>query len=790
MSGSDPFSMAAGSFPQTGLPSTDPNQGMLGVAPSTWQTIGRFGSGMIAGANARTADGHLANGTGFAGGFGAGVNSALDDQQHQAMLRSSLGQRAEETQGLHLQNQMNLMQMPVAQQRALLQQAYMHQMMQGGMGGGMPSGDAGGSVWGGGGSAPPPGADASAAPAGGAGGYAGTVNGPLEGGAGQNPNSTASGYGQLIDSQKIAFANANPQYFQGATGWDDVKGRFADPQVGTAATNWMAAQNAPVLAKYGVQASGPNLAMAHRLGPVAGAAVAQAPDNLPISQVLAQSIGPEKAQQYVQANPSWGNQSVGEFRSGFANVPDYGPATAQGGSYIGQADSLMRQAAVLEQRQAAAKFVGLPPPPGDPAMMRQAAQQFRQQGLELQAAGPKATATGQAQGQADLQYKPQIAAKEAAAKAQVDLATAGPIQAQKSANMNLDVRPGGMVRTIGPNGEERWVKNPQLEKVQNPDGTETYQHISPAVPGSPEGTLGTSEPVLGPDGRPAVAKLPPNVQLARNKAYEDFQGKDTDSYIAAQNTHGWLEQMNHAADSLNQDGGFLATGPTAPSRLHFAAVVNDIARTTGLGNLFDPNKIANWEELKKATTTAGFELSSHYEGHARQAAQTIMNATSAVPSESNSPIGFHLVSAGIQEAAQSAIDLHEFKQEAYNKGGDLTKSEVQFFQAHPEQMYARRAISTVHPYPVKTAADFNRYLPGTYVTYPNGAVKQVPEREGMPAIPEYLRSAPPAQSAAAPPSTPVQSPAAAPAGYTGVPVKGVDLPGGKFGIQFGSPGSQ
>ena len=232
------------------------------------------------------------------------------------------------------------------------------------------------------------------------------------------------------------------------------------------------------------------------------------------------------------------------------------------------------------------------------------------------------------------------------------------------------------------------------------------------------------------------------MQDARNKAYEDFAGKDTDSFHAAQATQGWLTQMNHAADTLNSGGGFLKIGPTSPTRLAIASTVNDLLRTAGLPEIADPSQISSWEELKKATTTAGFELSSHYEGHARQAAQTITNATSAVPSATNSPEGFKLVSAGIQESAQAAIDLHNAKQAAYDVQGDLSKAENSFGNKFPPQMYALRAISNAYPYKVTEDAALNRYLPGTWVNY-KGHTLQVPERPDAPPIPSYLQSAAP-----------------------------------------------
>jgi len=146
-----------------------------------------------------------------------------------------------------------------------------------------------------------------------------------------------------------------------------------------------------------------------------------------------------------------------------------------------------------------------------------------------------------------------------------------------------------------------------------------------------------------------------------------------------------------------------------------------------------------WEELTKQTKTAGFELASHYEGHARQAASTIENATSAVPSEINSPVGFYKVSAGINEIAQQNADAHEYMQSVYDKQGDLSKANTDFYTKYPAQLYARRAISTTAPYPIKSEKELNRYLPGTYIKLPDGTLGQVPERPGAPGIPDYIK---------------------------------------------------
>jgi hypothetical protein len=335
---------------------------------------------------------------------------------------------------------------------------------------------------------------------------------------------------------------------------------------------------------------------------------------------------------------------------------------------------------------------------GDPAALRTAAQQWRQYGL----AGASASAEA-----------------------------AGRYQQSPLIMRNIVRLPDGT-----------WVRSPELTHQVNPDLSETPVWTTPAAPGAPPGSAPQAEPVVGANGQPIESKAPPNEVSLRETSYDRFAKEGVDSYNAAQNTQGWLVQMNHAADVLNANGGFLGTGPTAPERLAFAARTNDALRSVGLPNLFDPNKISSWEELKKATTTAGFELSSHYEGHARQAATTIVNATSAVPSPQNSPQGFRMVSAGINEAAQSAIDLHNYEQSIVNQRGDLTQAATDFQTQYPPAMYSRRAISIVNPYTVRNDADLQRFLPGTFVRYGSGnntRIIQVPERQGAPPIPDYLR---------------------------------------------------
>ena len=385
---------------------------------------------------------------------------------------------------------------------------------------------------------------------------------------------------------------------------------------------------------------------------------------------------------------------------------------------------------------------------GDPGQWMKAADQWR----DVLTAGPKAGAAKSAEQNVLMQTEPQLqgniaaakvpaAIQEAAGKAAVDEATAGPIALQKALNTSEIARPGSGGYIINDQGQRVPFKLPELKEVEDPaTGQKNLVHVAPASVGAPPGTPGTADPVLLPGGQPAVGQIPVQQQQGRNEAVKDFLTKDQDSYQAAQNTQGWLNQIDHAASMMKSAGPAYQTGPFAAQRYQAMSSINDLSRSLGLKTPFDQKAVASWEEMKKATTTAGFELSSHYEGHARQAASTIQNATSAVPAVSNSPEGQALVSAGIREGAQSAIDVHAYKQSIYNqtKGAGLENAETDFYQKYPPTMYANRAISMASkPFPVSQPSDLEKYLPGTMVSL-NGVTKMVPARPGAPPIPSYI----------------------------------------------------
>lgn len=524
---------------------------------------------------------------------------------------------------------------------------------------------------------------------------------PNASGPGGTATSSAMGNGQFLAGTWPSVIRAvRPDLAAGKTDAQLLPLR-AVPELAQSATEQYARQNGATLAQAGLPVTGGTVALAHFLGPQGAATVLNARPDAPLSMLPGMGAT-------VAANPSLKGMTAGQLAQKYQTQMGAAPTAQVAG-------------------------------PGAPVQIPPVTPQSAPMPQAPGVGGPQALTPKQ---DADLK-----------------VSTAN--------RMPGDLRVGGERVTYDENGAPvSIIKNPEHFVVQNPDGTSTLGHLEPAPPNAAPGTPGTFVPVaqLDKSGRPVqgdVGKgVPPDVQQGRTELVKEFFGKDTDSYVAAKNTHAWLNQIDQAADAMNSAGGVYNTGPFAAARVGMMQKINDIGRTVGLGAAFDEKTLTAPEELRKATTTAGFELSSHYEGHARQAASTIENATSAVPGMANSPQGVKLVSAGIREGAQSAIDSHEYRQARFQgqdpyglnpqangqrAGAGLETAETDFYKKFTPEMYSTRAISTVHPV-VMTAKgldDFNtqaqKYLPGTQIIL-NGQPKVIPPRADAPPVPGYLQN--------------------------------------------------
>lgn len=329
--------------------------------------------------------------------------------------------------------------------------------------------------------------------------------------------------------------------------------------------------------------------------------------------------------------------------------------------------------------------------------------------------------------------------------------------------MPYDLRTGGM--HVDPTTQSV-VKNPELRQIELPSGQKPFVHINPPSPFAVPGTPGEASNIdlMSPGGQPAPGSpmvgnaIPHDVQEGRNEVVKEFNTKDAASYQSAQNVQAWVKQITHAADTLNDGSPLYQTGPYGETRLGAMAGVNDFLASVGVKPFFDVNKIAAAEEIKKAQTTGGFELAAAFEGHSKQAASTIMNATTAIPGMHNTPAGLKLVASGINETSQFVQNEHEYKMSRFQGedpyglnpktvgmlgGAGLQSAEVDFAKKFPPELYATRAISTQQPIPIKASNPeemnraFSKYLPGTQVML-NGVSKTIPDRPDAPPMPRYI----------------------------------------------------
>lgn len=172
-------------------------------------------------------------------------------------------------------------------------------------------------------------------------------------GTGQNPRSSAFGYGQFIRDTWMGFAKANPQMFQGMSE-DEILAKRSDPAYGAQATNWLAQQNAAELQRRGVSPTGQSLGISHYLGAGPAAAVMGAPDTDPISKYVGQAA--------LTANPELTRMTVAQMKARYANTPN--PEFLGGGP----SQHVALAATSTSPANQASNPLSLPPPPPPPDM--------------------------------------------------------------------------------------------------------------------------------------------------------------------------------------------------------------------------------------------------------------------------------------------------------------------------------------------------------------------------------------------------------------------------------------
>lgn len=216
---------------------------------------------------------------------------------------------------------------------------------------------------------------------------------------------------------------------------------------------------------------------------------------------------------------------------------------------------------------------------------------------------------------------------------------------------------------------------------------------SPSFDDRFKGDMFTPSVVRGPDGSISSSVTPATTALQAQsvKQYE----KAGEVAQTAQGLSMRLDMMDHSADVLNS-AGWSSTGAGANAKLGAAKSVNSLLQTVGLPAAIDPNKVANWEDLNKETTRAGFDLARTL--GSREAATIVQSSVSAVPGAENSPLGFKLVSSGIRQAIQRERDYYNFATEyAKTHRGNTFGADVEFNKQFPPDLYSKTAVANAIP---------------------------------------------------------------------------------------------
>jgi hypothetical protein len=242
-------------------------------------------------------------------------------------------------------------------------------------------------------------------------------------------------------------------------------------------------------------------------------------------------------------------------------------------------------------------------------------------------------------------------------------------------------------------------------------------------------TLDTSQPIrarpqMDPrnftkDGQGEVAK---EAAGALKEAREGFSGAETMKMR--------LKEFEDAAEGLPK--GLMGTGPYFDERMDVVKGVNWLSQVLGSRGFVDPDIIGRSEEMRKLSTTLGFDLARTL--GSREAQMIVKQAIMANPSGELTDAGRRRIIASLRQAAQRQEDyylgLQQWVQDPAH-GGSIMGYDQAFANARPPELYAMRA-----------GAEAARVTPQHVQTLRQNAspkvIEQFDRRTGTPGLGELL----------------------------------------------------
>lgn len=293
------------------------------------------------------------------------------------------------------------------------------------------------------------------------------------------------------------------------------------------------------------------------------------------------------------------------------------------------------------------------------------------------------------------------------------------------------------------------TQSPITEEVTDPRNGRQYTAVLNSVnpPGAPEPPRAPGMPEWTPGGTQQLffKGYGPVEQKGREEAQaEAFGPESTHAYDSALSAKLQIGQVESLINNIGYDPhnpNWFNTGPGGAARVEIARAINSWSNVFGGGNFFDPNKVAQGEDLLKQTILGGFQNISGAMGHNREAATVVQSATRAYPGLENSAPGNMLVLQSFKEAANLQIDKRIFDTNWASDPNfavpghdvnDMRQADSAFYKTRNPQKYAWRAMSQVNAmndplFVMKSPQEAQqKFLPGTLFRTPDGRLKVVP----------------------------------------------------------------